>query len=202
MKLSYKILLLVLLLAAKTFAQNRVGNGGDVVTCKDKSPQVLDLYESSEEIITATETDYQKIVSERLNLLAEAHKKTADQYRTKFSGILKDSDFKANAKLTDINDSEHLVLPKDCQLKQAAIRKNSTAKNEKLFLFDNDNWQEMDSLNKAALIMHEIIYDHFYKLGERNSIKVRKVNALLFSKNFNKKQFWELIQDLKLPIYP
>lgn len=202
MKLNYKTLLFVVFLAAKTFAQNRVGNGGDVVTCKDKSPQVLDLYESSAEIMTTTETDYQKIVSERLDLLAEAHKKTADQYRTKFSGFLNDSDFKANAKLTDIKDSEHLVLPKDCRLKQAAIRKNAIAKNEKLFLFDDDNWQEMDSLNKAALIMHEIIYDHFYKLGERNSIKARKVNALLFSKNFNKKQFWELIQDLKIPIYP
>lgn len=202
MKLNYKILLFVLLLAAKTFAQNRVGNGGDVVTCKDKLPQVLDLYESASEIIAATETDYQKIVSERLDLLAEAHKKTADQYRIKFSGILNDSDFKANAKLTDINDSEHLVLPKDCQLKQAAIRKNAIAKNEKLFLFDNDNWREMDSLNKAALIMHEVIYDHFYKLGERNSIKARKINALLFSKNFSKKQFWELVQDLKIPIYP
>ena len=70
------------------------------------------------------------------------------------------------------------------------------------FLFDEDNWKQLDALNKAALIMHEIIYDHLYKLGERNSVKVRKMNALLFSNNFNKKQFWELIQDLKLPIYP
>ncbi|WP_409479411.1 hypothetical protein [Pseudobdellovibrio sp. HCB154] len=202
MKLNYKALLFVLLFAVKSYAQNRVGNGGDVVTCKDKSPQVLDLYESSAEIITPAETDYQKIVSERLDLLAEAQGKLADQYRIKFSGFLNDSEFKATAKLTDIKDSEHLVLPKGCRLKQAAIRKNATAKNEKLFLFDNDNWQEMDSLNKAALIMHEIIYDHFYKLGERNSIKARKVNALLFSKNFSKKQFWELIQDLKIPIYP
>lgn len=202
MKLNYKLFLFVLFLAAKTFAQNRVGNGGDVVTCRDKLPQVLDLYESSAEIITATETDYQKIVSERLNLLAEAHKKLADQYRMKFSSLLNDSEFKANAKLTDIKDSEHLVLPKGCRLKQAAIRKNAISKNEKLFLFDDDNWQEMDSLNKAALIMHEIIYDHFYKLGEPNSVKVRKLNALLFSKNFDKKQFWQLIQDLKIPIYP
>ena len=134
MKLNYKLFLFVLFLAAKTFAQNRVGNGGDVVTCRDKLPQVLDLYESSAEIITATETDYQKIVSERLNLLAEAHKKLAGQYRMKFSGLLNDSEFKANAKLTDIKDSEHLVLPKGCRLKQSAIRKNAISKNEKLFL--------------------------------------------------------------------
>ncbi|MES2801824.1 MAG: hypothetical protein V4654_04985 [Bdellovibrionota bacterium] len=200
MKLNYRYFFL-LLISLQAFGQNKVGNGGDVVRCKDKSPQVLDLFESSS-TMTSDEPDYQKIVSERLELLAKADLKLAKQYKSKFSQILSESEFKQNAKLVDINDSEHLFLPKDCVLQQAAIRKNVTTKNEKTFLFDEDNWNQLDALNKAVLIMHEIIYDHLYKLGERNSIKVRKINALLFSKNFSKKQFWDLIQDLKLPIYP
>lgn len=199
MKLSCS--LIAFLFSISAFAQNKVGNGGDVVHCKDKAPQVLDLFEGSN-IIMTDESDYQKIVKDRLDNLSQASSKLSEQYRNKLSKFLSDTDFKPNARLVDINDSEHLFLPKDCVLQQAAIRKNISAKNEKLFLFDEYNWNKLDPLNKASLVMHEIIYDHLYKLGERNSLKVRKINALLFSKDFSSKKFWSLIQDLKLPIYP
>lgn len=183
-------------------AQNRVGNGGDAVICPDKSPILLDLYEATETLITSSKTDPYKIVQDRLSLLVAIAPKLATQYTKKLVKMSGDIEFKPDIQLVNIKDSKHLSMPKNCSLKQVAIRKNAVTQAEKLFLFDKDIWDKMDSLNQAALLMHEIIYDHFYKLDEKDSVKARKINVLLFSEKLTKANFWGMIKDLQIPIYP
>lgn len=61
----------------------------------------------------------------------------------------------------------------------------------------------MSIVDRAGLLVHEIIYEHFVRLGEDDSIKARKIVALLaHDKEFVEKNFWPLVQRLRLRIYP
>lgn len=113
-------------------------------------------------------------------------------------------DWKVNAKLVSVNDSAHLFVPKDsaCEVRQAAIRKNIVSGNEKRFLVDKEIWDQMDAINRAGLIYHELFYEYMFKLGESDSYKTRKFIQLLFAEKFKEADFWSLAAALKVPIYP
>ena len=106
--------------------------------------------------------------------------------------------------ISNVKDSEHLYLPKSkkCKLYQIAICKNTITKEEKRFIVDEALWKDMNVINRAALISHEIIYEHLFKLGESNSVKGRKIVGIIFSKDLESKKFWKLIQELEVSIYP
>jgi hypothetical protein len=61
----------------------------------------------------------------------------------------------------------------------------------------------MDNLNNAGLMSHEIIYEHFSKLGEADSRKAREFNALLFNAEMEaqtKESLKKIIEKYCLPI--
>ena len=70
------------------------------------------------------------------------------------------------------------------------------------FIIRQDIWDELTNTQKAGLITHEILHEHFTKLGEENSIKARRVNAFLNGPQVNGETFWKMIRDLELPVYP
>lgn len=204
MKFKFNLFLILLLYSFNAFAQNKVGNGGDVVTCNNKSPELLDFYENPSDLLQTSLSSYQEIILNRLNTLEKISLKLATQYKQRYTNIENEIDFKENISLSDIKDSAHLFLPKssDCRLQQIAIRKSISTSKEKLFIFDQQLWKKLNALNKAGLIFHEIIYEHLIKLGDVDSTKARKINNYLFNKNLNKADFWKLIRELKVPIYP
>lgn len=195
------------LASCHSFAEgNRVGNGGDAVICDD-SIQVLDLFESksiSDKFKSKSDvTEVHSLILEKLARLSPDQEK---QYRTQLQNFLANADFKDNITLVEIDDAKSVFASnsKKCKIKQLAIRKNLSLSTESKFIIDNGIWKKLDVTNKAALMFHEVIYEHFYKLGERDSVKARKLNAYLFSDDFlnsNKADFWKLIKELKVPIY-
>ena len=203
MQLCFNLFIFAFTLSHIALAQNRIGNGGDIVICPHNKPIILDFYENQSNLIQNNSDDYKEIIKSRIALLEKANPKLSDQYKRRLLQIENEIEFKKNITLVDVKDSEHLFEPKDkkCKLNQIAIRKNNTIGNEKRFIIDEELWSKMDNINKAGLIMHEIIYEHFYNLGEKNSTKARKLNNYLFSLNFDKSNFWKLIQELKIPIY-
>jgi hypothetical protein len=77
----------------------------------------------------------------------------------------------------DIGNS--VVLRKNCSFEQLAI------------FFDKDNrvqinteiWDALDSLNKAALVRHELMYKNYRELNDKTSEKTRADIACIFSKD-------------------
>lgn len=185
---------------------NRIGNGGNVVVCKD-SIQILDFYEAS---VTpkfpggSSQLDYKAIAQDVFKRLKPISKKLSTQYLERLEFITKEIDFKDGVVLTDVKDSLHSFKPADssCEVHQIAIRKDDVLANEKRFLIDKKLWNRLDSKNKSALIVHEIIYEHLNKLGEMTSVKARKLVVYLYDDQINSKEFWSLIKSLKIPIYP
>lgn len=192
---------------------NEVGNGGDAVVCKSKdkieSVELLDFYEhrvqEGHKIIDDTELDPIQLVTKILKHLNTLSPRLSTQYQKGLNSFMEKTSFVDNAKLIDIEDSKHIVLPrnKDCSIQQIAIY-NKNKKASKEFVIDKTLWDHMNATNQAGLILHELIYQHFSRLGEKDSIKARQINAFLFDKDFHKvkpSKFWEKIRELKIPIY-
>jgi hypothetical protein len=203
-----KTLVLILsLVSLNAFANgNRVGNGGDIVTCS-KSNEILDFYENSGAVrVFAQENTIDKVLEQIFKNLERVSPRQAKQYRTRAGEFINDTEFKTGVALTDIKDSKHVFEPseKDCAVKQIAIRRNEPDLNGKRFVIDQNLWNKLSPRGQAGLIMHEVIYEHLYKLGEEDSVRARKLNAYLFSNKVfadSPDTYWKFIKDLNLPIY-
>lgn len=199
------ILCVLLSFPISTFANNRVGNGGDVIQCPARTT-TLDLYESSEVLQNSTETNEYVFASKILSGLVSHAPDLERQYQNRLKALQDEIEIKPDIELEDIKDSKNLFKPKDknCKLRQIAIRKNLKSSQSKRFIVDKDLWDQLDSQNKAALLTHEIIYEHFHKLGMDDSTAAREFNRFMFEERFkkiSKKEFWAFIASLKVPIY-
>lgn len=215
------LVLLLILHAAPAQAQNRVGNGGDVVACfeaskvKDVKPEdgklattrLLDFYESDHaRVEPAANADYEAIIGERLEALKKKDAALGEQYLKRWSSMKAEVSFREGIALTEVDDSEHVFKPadKNCAVKQIALRKNAVAPGEARFVINKEYWDKLAPVDRAGLILHEVIYEHFYKLGEKNSVKARAFNARLFAKRFEADttdDYWKFIGGLKVPLY-
>jgi hypothetical protein len=209
MKITILAILIFLSLSSKVLAQNRVGNGGDVIVCSETAKKskvdLLDFYEAEGKQIESTKP-YAEIVKGRIDFLKQLSPDLGRQYLERWLKVQKDVDFRSDIELVDVKDSNHLFEPTDkrCQLKQIAIRRNITSDNQKRFIVSLNYWKQMQAVHQAGLLMHEMIYEHFFQLGENDSVKARAFNAFLFSPDFEKANpddLWKFIKNLKIPIY-
>lgn len=209
MKLVYNLLLVISLFILIPFFvnanTNKVGNGGNVVRCKDpKSIQLLDFYERD---ITPDSGDLKEakaIAKQKLERLKFVAQKLAEQYLRRLNQIEAEIDFKSDIEILEVPDSKHLFKPlsKNCEILQIAVRNNKAIDSDKRFIIRKDLWNELAPAQQAGLLTHEIIHEHFTKLGEESSVKARRLNVALYSEKLDKNAFWKLIKELEIPIYP
>lgn len=193
-----------LILPMTAMATNKVGNGGNVVACKNTS-QTLDFYEGSvPEPSPLPSGKNIEIAQLQIEKLKDVAPELYRQYTKRLQNILTEFDLKKDIQLELIKDSHHAFKPADieCSIIQTIIRKNVVAGDEKRFVVDQKTWERLNAFQQAGLIIHEVLYEHFYKLGEKDSIKARKLNAFLFKNTITKKSFWEYIRELDIAIYP
>ena len=189
-----------------------VGNGGDVVVCKHptgklKSIELLDVFEArlDSRHIDPNWPDDSPLEKVRHFLLplAAADNALYKALRNELTVFMTSTAYVDNIILTDIPDSDELMIGKGCELEQIAInRGNNRLPGRSKYLISNDLWKLLDNDNKAALILHEIIYDHFKEnLGHLNSIISRYFHGYLFSgwlPVFTPEVYRKLNYDLKL----
>ncbi|MBX2987950.1 MAG: hypothetical protein KF802_08630 [Bdellovibrionaceae bacterium] len=196
-------------LMAAAFANgNRVGNGGNLVVCEENGRrriELLDFYESSGPWRKIGSADENQIIDETLSALQKIAPALAKNYRDRFERLQREIEYKENIQLVSSQDSFHLIEPlsKKCRLQQAATRRNSRTDGKK-FIFSQDLWKDMPARERAGLWMHEIVYDHFAQLGEKDSLKARKMVAYLFSERIIQEspvEFWAFVGRLRVPLY-
>lgn len=198
-------LLILMLFANSVFAGNgnEVGNGGDAVICRGKVPVLLDYYERKNFHHRPIKGKWKKQVSMRITSI----KKWSPRLSSQFLNVLKKIDkrllFKSNTKFRDIKDSFEVDLRKDCKIEQVAIRQSSPQGIDEIHI-NKDLWDKMEEGDRAGLILHEIVYEHFIALGEKNSIKARDFVRFMSSveaHTFKKAEWKRLLHRLKLPLY-
>lgn len=171
--------------------------------------QILDFFEweghKLKPEVFEKNLDYKIILKQQLEKLKNLAPQLASQYLDRSRSIESEMDFKKDHHLVDIEDSLHLSLPSSCKLKQIAIRKGQVLGEEKRFVMDQDSWNKLDEVNKAGLILHEVIYEHLVKLNRADSRIAREINRVIFSSELSKMkkgQFWNKIHSYEIPIYP
>ena len=185
---------------------NGVGNGGDVVVC----PKTIELLDFAEVKMTKRfsmidlpkRTDHIDLAKARIGKLKALDPKLYDQYSKVLNGIEGRWKLIEKAEFRDVMDSFEIALPENCFLKQIAIQHEFEGKTQ--IQVSKKLWDQLKPLERAGLVTHEIIYEHFLVLGEKNSIKARQFNAFLFSKEIekmSKAQYLAYVRNLGLKLY-
>lgn len=207
MKQLLTLTLILFLITPSIYAGgDRVGNGGNIVHCKNKVA-LLDFFEGRDDLRTFDDKEtHESISTEILKNLERLNNDLAHQYRKRLKAMQNQILWRDNVALTDQKDSLHLMVPleKDCHIQQIAIRQNLVGTEENRFVIDQTLWKQLSPRDQAGLLFHEVIYEHFYKLGESNSVKARELVRFLFSKKSataTSQDLKILMQNLKIPIY-
>ncbi len=201
MKNTY-IILGVLLFTNLSFAQSHVGNGGDVVVCRnDKneitSIELLDFYEARDlrqityDLGDATVNVNEKIQS-ALNRLSRLDPYRAEQYLKSAQSFMEKAHFVQNKELPDISDSGHLIFPAGCKVEQIVISDVRQLFPEdqlwlpkgKSFIVNAALWNSplFNNDHKAGLILHEVIYEEARKsFDHSSSVYARYLNSYVTS---------------------
>lgn len=86
---------------------------------------------------------------------------------------------RGNSKLPPVGDSNPRILPiaSNCQIEQVARYKDS---NHHLYI-QGPIWDKLKNVDKAALLVHEVLYRRLREFGEISSDRTRRTVAYLFA---------------------
>jgi hypothetical protein len=214
MKLIFYVLIAAFL-TTEAFAQGGgtgVGNGGDVIYCEStQSYQLLDYWEASElfgrEVYLGDESeDFKTLVRNALNRLWAIDPQRSERYMKRFSQFFSVARFLNHGDLREIDDSSEVALPAGCVLKQAVIQLREENALFYKFLIDRDIWIQLSEVDKAGLILHEIIYEEALNLENPHatSLPTRVLNGVIshryFERDYKAITYFELLQKINFPL--
>lgn len=189
-----------------------VGNGGDVVVCKDAqnnitSIDLLDHFEARS--LRGLSIDFgvqSDSVSERvyaaITRLQWLSPDRAKKYRQWANTFNSETNITTDVELVDIPDSQHSGIPRGCKPLQIANQATVLLPGQKRYIIDKTLWDLLNPDQKAGLILHEIVYRETLSFGQENSIAARFLSSLMASPTITElklKQFIELLQQLGFP---
>lgn len=221
MNLSQALTSLLLLGATTSFAGNVRGNGGGGIVCRNNgaitSVTTLDVYEAAFREINldfgpeqSTPLGYVNFVLDRLKRLDP---QAAESYRALANKFF-DADtsrFKPGITLPFTEDTGPVAPPVGCALEQIVLQMKPAVPEDRLFTVNKDLFDRLDSQNKAALILHEVIYHELIPLRgvsygtplHPNSFYARYYNETILSQRISEMTPEEYIskfgQDITTP---
>lgn len=196
-KLKFSLVLGTLLGTSPAIADGEVlgvgsTGGGFAIVCRDShggvsSATLLDIYEatfvhgqtlikSSGDLVKDYTTALQAYLTLAKKDEALRQEAVADFLKTFIDRIIFISPPDELPPIQDLGGEVN--IPHACGLEQVALYMDDTSQ----LYVSQEIWDHMDTLNKAALLHHEILYEQMRKDGERNSKRVRKIVGQIFSK--------------------
>ena len=183
--------------ATPVFAGVHVGNGGDAVVCYTdststtiKDVQLLDYFEATKVLtgmtpelgsITGPGDSYYPMIEHVILRVQRQNPGLARQLKTYIDDFITQAKFLDDGALVDVNDSFHVVLPHNCQVKQIALQRTPRFPEESRYLIDESLFHQLELSSRAMLAIHEALYRIALEHGQVNSINVRYLNAYLSS---------------------
>lgn len=205
------LLICTLLIGSLAQAGNdwfETGNGGFVIQCEGKKTELLDLYEAQTSLQLVLDQSAESLTSLDVRMEHLFNKlEKQDTYRAKlFRGWYKDffksANFLTGYTINPLPDVGFTFIPKGCKLDLAVYQVEPTRFLKDRYTINKDLWNELDTLNQAALVMHELIYREARSFGtyHKTSQSTRVLNAWLNSIDFDKatpRDYLEALQELK-----
>ena len=185
------------------FAAQERGNGGDVILCADGRAIFYDLYEM-EKLHHLTPqipagANWQEISGQVIDRFQGINPSRAYRFRQRLATFLKEAEFLSDVEMIDIPDTGIGFFPQGCKLHQLAIQKVPRVPGEKRYLVNQDIWQRLDEVNRAALVVHELILGDAIEDNHPTSESTRYLNALVLANqlgNYNTRTYIDLLRQL------
>ncbi|NUN06422.1 MAG: hypothetical protein HUU57_11745 [Bdellovibrio sp.] len=185
------------------------GNGGQFISCNKESSlgagiYSLDraegkfLFEMQPAAALNSFAGEFEIVSYILNQLAQVNPTRASLYRMWLQELIVNQEFTKDIYFQPLPDGNKVAVPRDCEVKQAAIFITEPSREKLRFIFDKDLWDQASPLDRAYLVLHELIYREALQEENHheNSMATRYFNAWLFA-HVENYQFAELLSVLQ-----
>lgn len=189
-------------LIAIAYGGHEVNNGGHAVVCGKQAPRLLDFVEHKVE--AKASGDHRLVVEKLLAKLATVDGKTAAQYQRRWAKWDAESELLEGVELRQVRDSLHTAVPKGCRLRQLAVRHQQPIGGQKRFAIDKSLWDQLPAMDRAGLVLHELIYEHFVFLGEKDSRKARAFNAYVarMPEAADRGAYVKFVRELEVTLYP
>ena len=198
------ILLQILFSLSTALAGGTVsGNSGNGVVCQNGSAEVLDVYElqffqkNRSPELGAQDIDHVQKVKNVLQKLKLLSPWRSEKYSQRLVELIQNMDF-TDDKLVDIPDTHEVVLPHDCEIQKIAIQ--TKVNGARHLLVNHPIWRKLNEDNKAALLLHEIVYSEAIDYGSKDSIDTRYFTGVLMTLPSNIAEFAERIGVSQFPI--
>ncbi len=188
-----------------------VRNGGDAVVCRDEagrllSAKLLDFYEARHLGLEINERpagrEPLQLTKNILSQIPEADSPRRRLLEQWVEVFLSEALFLEDVALVDVDDSNHIEVPRGCRLEQMAVHAEPTFPGQKRYTIDLELWNALGVRHKSGLILHEVLYRHAILYhGHEDSQHMRKWTAWLSSTSFqgaSEAQYLEVLSQVGL----
>lgn len=190
-----KFLILVIIVSIwipyiHVWANDRVGNGGDVVVCGDNI-ELLDIYEAKLNNIklrSFKNSEHIKMLEELLKtLFKDINPKKSDVYLEFYKNMPQELRMIPNIHLNDVDDAGVVAIPAGCSLEQIVIQlaEDDIPSDGFRYTFNKDLWDKLDEYNKMALLLHELVYRDAIENKRVGGMVVRSIIGQLLNSNID-----------------
>ena len=178
------LVFLLLCLPTMSWARGPISSGGGMaVICEqgeERKVQLLDYFEAEfiygkKHVARASgdlSEDYRRLVRQTYSLqgVDENIDRLLDDSSRNLKELLRVVEWVNSEDLPFLNDQGKTIdIPKGCELKQLAIFYDAQG----VLKIAKDYWEELDSMNQAALLLHEIFYKYERHFAELDSTSTR-----------------------------
>lgn len=170
------------------------GNGGFLISCSERSAFGKGVFSVDRiegqllySFTPASSLTHMKnemdIIHYVLDKLAVINPHRAGLYQNWLQEMVSAQEFVENASFTPLPDSSTTVIPNECRQEQAAIFITEPSSKKLRFLFNKKLWSQAAPLDRAYLLMHELIYREAVLPENRhkNSVAARYFNGWLMA---------------------
>lgn len=167
-----------------------VGNGGDAILCGN-DPQTVESFDLFEARFMGNRRpdlgDATLPFAQKIDLVVSRWQRVdpiaAQRLRTSIDSFMRYASFLPDINLDNIADEgSPIFIPLHCALRQLAMQfADERLPSGTRFVINKDLFDSLDEDNKAALILHEILYSEARQKGATNSANVRFLNSTMLS---------------------
>lgn len=198
--------LLLLGLSQQTLANNWYdrGNGGFVLGCGEQPLQVLDIYEAASRYFFSVKLsekgDALEKAEEIIARLIPLDPVRAEIYLAWLKNFYSESQILVDTEFMETPDLGLVKKPKECKLEQVVFQREPSRLNPARYIINKVLWDKLDADNRAALIIHELIYRDFLAGTslESTSERIRLFNAVILGDKLNGitlQEYLRILQD-------
>lgn len=193
----------------RSFAGDKVLNGGNVIVCQNqtgqiKSVELLDFFEvrlnGGRLRFGVTEKSWQGHLSTLLDSWSAVAPIRAKQYKEWLNSFEQDAAIFSGISIPPIPDTGSIVVPIGCHIEPVGFQRNEDElfPGVKRYVINKDLWDQMDEIQKAGLVLHELVYREAIPLGHPSTFPTRFLVGVLASNQPENKIYFRTVSQMPL----